>query len=147
MKRVYYYLLITAASICLSACDYFGWFDFTITNNTNDSLAVEYREQMQSFTSVLYTPGYDGDYHYIYLDSLVTKTVIPPHQSMTLNYDAGLVDSRFPTQLEDPKEYGIVPLWERIDSISVRGDTLDSDVYAQDKWVGKKSDYTLTIDR
>ena len=57
MQRVFRYIVILFAAINLVACDYFGYFDFEIVNNTNDSLEIVYTEQMQSFASVLYTPG------------------------------------------------------------------------------------------
>jgi hypothetical protein len=53
----------------------------------------------------------------------------------------------FPEGLEDPKEWGIVPLWERIVSMTIKGDTLNPEIYAQELWWGKGSTYTLAIKR
>ena len=146
MQRVFRYIVILFAAINLVACDYFGYFDFEIVNNTNDSLEIVYTEQMQSFASVLYTPGYEDDYKTIYLNNVLTDTIIPPKGKPQLSYDAGMVDKDFPGQLEDPMNYGILPLWERIGYMIQRGDTLDSEAFYQSRWKGKGSTYTLIIE-
>ena len=147
MKKGVKYIVFLFATINLVACDYFGYFDFEIVNNTNDSLEIVYTEQMQSFTSVLYTPGYEDDYKTIYLHNVLTDTIIPPKGKLMLTYDAGMVDKDFPDQLEDPMEYGILPLWERLGYMIQRGDTLDSEVFSQRRWKGKGSTYTLIIEK
>lgn len=146
MQRVFRYIVILFAAINLVACDYFGYFDFEIVNNTNDSLEIVYTEQMQSFASVLYTPGYEDDYKTIYLNNVLTDTIIPPKGKLKLTYQAGMVDKDFPGQLEDPMNYGILPLWERIGYMIQRGDTLDSEAFYQSRWKGKGSTYTLIIE-
>ncbi|MBR3514295.1 MAG: hypothetical protein IKO12_07750 [Bacteroidaceae bacterium] len=145
MKKAYQYIIILLATINMGACDYFAWFDFNIVNDTDDSLTVAYVEQMQSFTTIYYTPGHTGDFQSIHLEDYLTDTVIPPRATFKLSYDAGLADRGFADQLEDPKEWGIIPLWERIGYMIQKGDTLDSEIYAQDQWKGKGSTYTLTI--
>ena len=63
-----------------------------------------------------------------------------------LSYDAGSVDPDFPAKREDPKEYGIVPLWERIAYMTIGNDTLDQSVFSEKEWSCKGSTYTLTIE-
>ncbi|MBO7660602.1 MAG: hypothetical protein J6S65_03595, partial [Bacteroidaceae bacterium] len=70
---------------------------------------------------------------------------IPPQQSIDLEYEAGLVDRDFPSEHENPRNYGIVPLWERIGYAILKGDTLDPNVYSKDRWKGKGASYHLTI--
>lgn len=147
MKKGFKYIILLFVTTNLVACDYFGYFDFEIVNNTNDSLEIVYTEQMQSFTSVLYTPGYEDDYKTIYLNNVLTDTIIPPKGKLQLSYDAGMVDKDFPGQLEDPMEYGILPLWERLGYMILRSDTLASEVFSQSRWKGKGSTYTLIIEK
>lgn len=147
MKKVFRYSVFLFVAVNLVACDYFGFFDFEIANNTNDSLEIVYTEQMQSFTSVLYTPGYEDDYKSIYLNNVITDTIIPPKGKLKLTYDAGMVDKNFPGQLENPMEYGILPLWERLGFMIQRGDTLDPEVFSKSRWEGKGSTYTLIIEK
>ena len=141
------YIIILFAAISLGACDYFGYFHFEIINNTDESLEIVYTEQMQSFTTVLYTPDYENDFQTVFLNKMLTDTVIPPKGKLILSYEAGMVDRDFPDQLEDPKNYGILPLWERIGYMIQRGDTLDSRVFSQSQWKGKGSTYTLIIEK
>ena len=147
MKKGFKYIFLLSATINLVACDYFGYFDFEIANNTNDSLEIVYTEQMQSFTSVLYTPGYEDDYKTIYLNNVLTDTIIPPKGKLQLRYDAGMVEKDFPGQLENPMEYGILPLWDRLGYMIQRGDTLDPEVFSKSRWKGKGSTYTLIIEK
>ena len=145
MKKVLKIIVIFFSAIILVSCDYFGYFNFDIVNDTNDSLKIVYVEQMQSFTTVLYTPDYDDDFRRIYLDNMLTDTVIPPKETLSLVYDAGMVDRNFPDKLETPEDYGILPLWERIGYVILRGDTLAPETYAKGRWTGKGSTYTLII--
>ncbi len=147
MRKIAPFFFIVVASILLGACDYFAFFYFKIINSTGDSLTVSYIEQMQSFTSIFYTPDYEDDFQSIRLKEMATDTVIPPGQSIVLVYDGGLTGRGFPYGLEDPKEYGIVPLWERIVSMTIKGDTLNPEIYSQELWSGKGSTYTLVIKR
>jgi len=147
MKKVLEYIIILFTAVSLGACDYFGYFDFEIVNNTNDSLEIVYTEQMQSFTTVLYTPGYEDDFEAIYLNKMLTDTVIPPKGKLQLSYEAGMVDRDFSDQLEDPKDYGILPLWERIGYMIQQGDTLNPGIFSQSRWKGKGSTYTLIIEK
>lgn len=124
MRKVLKYIVVFITATILVSCDYFGYFNFDIVNNTNDSLKIVYVEQMQSFTTVLYTPDYDDDFRRIYLDNMLTDTVIPPKETLHLVYDAGMVDRNFPGKLETPEDYGVLPLWERIGYMILRGDTL-----------------------
>ena len=145
MTKVLKYIVVFITATILVSCDYFGYFHFDIVNNTNDSLRIVYVEQMQSFTTVLYTPDYDDDFRRIYLDNMLTDTVIPPKETLHLVYDAGMVDSDFPGKLETPEDYGILPLWERIGYMILRGDTLAPETYVHDRWTGKGSTYTLIV--
>lgn len=145
MKKIFKLSTILFAITVLVSCDFFGTFFFVIDNNTNDSLEVVYTEQMQTFSSVLYTPDDEDEFHNIYLSREVTDTIIPPKGKLELSYDAGLVDRGFPGQLENPMEYGILPLWERIGNMIQNGDTLPSGVFSESQWKGEGSTYTLRI--
>ena len=145
MTKVMKYIVVFITATILVSCDYFGYFNFDIVNNTNDSLKIVYVEQMQSFTTVLYTPDYDDDFRRIYLSNMLTDTVIPPKETLHLVYDAGMVDRNFPDKLEAPEDYGILPLWERIGYVILRGDTLAPETYAKGRWTGKGSTYTLIV--
>ena len=147
MKKVVKYIVILLAAVNLVACDYFGSFYFEIVNNNDDSLEIVYTEQMQSFTTVLFTPDYENEFQKIYLNNTFTDTIIPPKGKLKLTYEAGMVDRGFPSQLEDPMDYGILPLWERIGYMIQQGDTLDSEVFSQSRWKGKGSTYTLIIEK
>ena len=145
MKKAFRYIVLLLLSFHLCACDNWGSFDFEIVNDTDDSLTIAYVEQMQSYTNILCTEGYEDEFMTIHLKDHLTDTIIPPRQSIELRYEAGLVDRDFPSEYEDPRNYGIVPLWERIGYAILKGDTLDSNVYSKNRWKGKGASYTLTI--
>lgn len=145
MKKAFRHIVLLLLSLHLCACDYWGSFDFEIVNETNDSLTIAYVEQMQSYTTILNTQGYEDEFMTIHLKDHLTDTIIPPHQSIDLEYDAGLVGRNFPTEHEDPRNYGIVPLWERIGFAILKGDTINPDVYSKERWKGKGASYQLTI--
>jgi len=147
MRKITHLFIIVVASMLLAGCDYWSWFDFKIINSTGDSITVSYIKQMRSFTTMNYTPGYEDDYMSIRLAKMATDTIIPPGQSFVLHEMGARCGRDFPYGLEDPKEYGIVPLWERIVSMTIKGDTLEPEIYAQELWWGKGSTYTLAIKR
>ena len=145
MRKITHFFIIVVASMLLAGCDFWSWFDFKIINSTGDSLTVSYIKQMQSFTSVNDTLDYEDDYQSIRLEEITTDTIIPPGQSFVLHENGWQCGMHFPDGLEDPKEWGVVPLWERIVSMSIKGDTLDPTIYSQELWSGKGSTYTLAI--
>ena len=151
MKRVYFLVkTVMLTYICilimmLTSCDYFGSFRFTINNRTDKEVRISYNEQLRSYEDILPTYEHGDDYEYTRLATTDTSISIPPYQSKDFIYDVGTVNIHFPTSDDTPESWGIVPLWERITSIVLGSDTINSSNYSKDKWERSASDYTLNI--
>ena len=73
MKKAFRHIVLLLLSLHLCACDYWGSFDYEIVNDTNDSLTIAYVEQMQSYTTILNTQGYEDEFMTIYIYNSLHK--------------------------------------------------------------------------
>ena len=133
------------ASLLFASCDYFGDFAFEIVNNTGSNVVVGYHEQYFSTEDILPTYRHGDDYQPGYLSPIITDTTLGAGDALRLRYDVGLVGRDFPTEQDTPERYGIIPLWDRIEYITVDGDTLAPEAYQKDKWGSRTSGIVFTL--
>ena len=146
MRRIIVTLCYISLLMLLISCDYFGSFDFVIINKTDKQVVLSYVEQIRNLEDILPTDENGVDFHRIRLPQSDSTIIIHAYGSFNLTYEIGMVNKDFPQDRDTPRNWGVVPLWERITCLVVGTDTLKENYYSESKWKKDGSKYTLDIE-
>ena len=139
MKGILRISIVALMTFLYSSCDEVYQIEFRIFNQTDENVEIAYLSQKQDFTSIMYTPGEEQNYHRIVFDGAAVEK-IKPHDVKAFIYDIGMERPCI-----DPEYNGIVPLWDRIVYIIIGNDTLDRSKYEKIRWIRTPELHSLIL--
>lgn len=127
MKKLFvpaFSVILLLLCLAFTSCETWLRAYFILGNGSDDEVTVQMRFQWQTLEDMLPTGEQSEGQTTVY----DTTIVIPPHSAYKEKYDLGVHGWKAKVEADiNFARYGIIPIWESIVAIIVKGDTIPCD--------------------